>query len=178
MDSKQRIIEGRESRVLNKALFLDRDGVVNVDKNYVYKIQDVEFIEGIFKFCEYFQGNGYLIFIITNQAGIARGLYDTNDFYALNEWMTSQFKLENITITKTYFCPHHPEITGPCDCRKPNPGMILRAALEYDLNLSESILIGNNESDLKAGENAGISNNYLFSNPSDFEEIIIIHKVR
>ena len=169
MNNKQKI-ENKGSS--NKALFLDRDGVVNVDKNYVYKIHDVQFIEGIFKFCKYFQRNGYLIFIITNQAGIARRFYDSNDFSVLNDWMIFQFKQEGITITKTYFCPHHPEITGPCNCRKPNPGMILQAAREYDLNLSASILIGNSESDLKAGENAGIINNYLFKDPSDFEEII------
>src|ERR1035437_3089455 len=140
----------------NKALFLDRDGVINKEKNYVCKIDDFEFIDGIFSFCEHFQRKGYLIFVITNQAGIARGLYRTDDYLILTEWMISQFELKNIHLSKVYFCPHHPDITGHCDCRKPNPGMILQAAEEFDLNLKESILVGDYENDLKAGENAGI----------------------
>jgi D-glycero-alpha-D-manno-heptose 1-phosphate guanylyltransferase len=155
-----------------KALFLDRDGVINKEKNYVSKIEDFEFIEGIFDFCEYFQAKGYLIFVITNQAGIARRLYSADDFNILTEWMVSQFEKRGIMISKVYYCPHHPDITGSCDCRKPNPGMILQAAKEFDLNLSESILVGDHESDLKAGENAGILRNYMFHDKPDFPEII------
>jgi len=157
----------------HKALFLDRDGVVNVDKNYVYRIEDVDFLDGIFEFCEYFQQKGFLIFIVTNQAGIARGYYNIEDFQMLSDWMISVFKQKMITITKIYFCPHHPDITGPCECRKPNPGMILRAAEEYRLDLSGSVLVGNHESDIKAGENAGIIRNYVFNEPSDFKKIIL-----
>jgi D-glycero-D-manno-heptose 1,7-bisphosphate phosphatase len=101
---------------MNKALFLDRDGVVNIDKNYVHKMEEVEFIEGIFEFCRYFQDSGYLIFIITNQAGIARGFYSIDDFRQLSNWIAEQFQERGVRISKTYFCPHHPEITGPCDC--------------------------------------------------------------
>ena len=158
----------------NKALFLDRDGVINKEKNYAYKTEDFEFIDGIFEFCEYFQRNGYLIFVITNQAGIARGIYSTDDYSALTEWMISQFEQNKIHLSKVYFCPHHPDVTGPCDCRKPNPGMILQAADEFDLELAESVLVGDNESDLKAGENAGILKNYLFRDNSDFDEIVRI----
>jgi len=160
----------------NKALFLDRDGVINKEKNYVFKIEDFEFIDGIFEFCEYFQHKGYLIFVITNQAGIARGFYTIEDFSALTEWMVAQFALKNIQLSKVYFCPHHPDITGPCDCRKPNPGMILEAAKEFDLNLMESILVGDYEHDLKAGENAGIVKNYLFRDKADFGKIIAIEE--
>lgn len=156
----------------NKGLFLDRDGVINIDKNYVYKIEDVDFINGIFEFCEYFQQKGFLLFIITNQAGIARGYYGIEEFQRLSDWMISVFRERGITISKVYFCPHHPDITGPCDCRKPNPGMILRAAQEFDLDLPESVLVGNHRSDLQAGENAGIGRNYIFSEPSDFLKII------
>jgi D-glycero-D-manno-heptose 1,7-bisphosphate phosphatase len=160
----------------NKALFLDRDGVINNEKNYVSRIEDFEFIDGIFGFCEYFRQKGYLIFVITNQAGIARGFYSAEDFTVLSDWMVSRFEQRNILISKVYYCPHHPDITGPCDCRKPNPGMILKAAREFDLNLSESILVGDYESDLKAGENAGILKNYLFRDSSDFEKIIRIEE--
>lgn len=162
----------------NKALFLDRDGVVNIDKNYVFKIEDFDFIDGIFEFSKYFHQKGFLIFIITNQAGIARGYYNVEDFLRLSDWMISVFRKKMIPVSKIYFCPHHPEITGPCNCRKPNPGMILRAAEEYDLDLSESILIGNHQSDLRAGENAGIIRNYLFNDSSDFNKIITADEAR
>jgi D-glycero-D-manno-heptose 1,7-bisphosphate phosphatase len=155
-----------------KALFLDRDGVINVDSNYVHKIEEVHFMDGIFEFCEYFQKEGYLIFVVTNQAGIARGYYTIDDFQKLSGWMVSVFKKKKIIISKIYFCPHHPEITGSCDCRKPNPGMILRAAGEYDLELSDSVLVGNHESDVMAGKNAGIKRNYIFNEPADFSRII------
>lgn len=161
----------------NKALFLDRDGVINKEKNYVFKIEDFEFIDGIFHFCEYFQHKGYLIFVITNQAGIARGFYSHEDFSILTDWMTAQFELRNIHLSKVYYCPHHPDITGPCDCRKPNPGMILQAAEEFDLNLGESILVGDYDHDLKAGENAGILKNYLLRDGSNFKEIIRMNEL-
>ena len=156
----------------NKALFLDRDGVINKEKNYVFKIEDFEFIDGIFDFCEYFLRKDYLIFVITNQAGIARGFYTPDDYSTLTDWMVAQFSKRNIYISKVYHCPHHPDITGPCDCRKPNPGMILQAAEEFNLDLKDSVLVGDYEHDLKAGENAGILKNYLFRDQEDFDRII------
>jgi D-glycero-D-manno-heptose 1,7-bisphosphate phosphatase len=140
-----------------KALFLDRDGVINIDKHYVYKITDFEFIEGIFELCKNYQANGYLIIIITNQAGIARGFYNHKDFAKLTLWMTERFTTNGVAITKVYYCPHHPEFGAACNCRKPNPGMILKAQHEFNINLSESVLIGDKESDLAAGRNAGIN---------------------
>ena len=144
---------------MNKAVFLDRDGVVNVEKNYVYKIEDFEFMPGIFDVCKKYQQEGYLLFIITNQAGIARGYYTEEQFRILTDFMIKQFEKQGILIKKVYFCPHHPDFTGECECRKPNPGMILQAAKEFDIDLSESILIGDKESDIEAGERAGIKMN-------------------
>ena len=143
---------------MKKALFLDRDGVINIDKNYVHKISDFEFVDGIFDLCKYYQDRGYLIFVITNQAGIARGYYDHNDFALLTSWMTGQFKQNDILISKVYYCPHHPGFDKECDCRKPNPGMIFQAQKEFDVDLANSVLIGDKESDLQAGKNAGIQN--------------------
>jgi D-glycero-D-manno-heptose 1,7-bisphosphate phosphatase len=143
---------------MRKALFLDRDGVINIDKNYVYKIEDFEFIDGIFDTCKTYQANDYLIFVITNQAGIARGFYTEDDFWKLTDWMVAQFAKNGVTITKVYFCPHHPKFTGKCDCRKPNPGMILKAQQEFNIDLSNSTLIGDKQSDIDAGSNAGILN--------------------
>lgn len=140
----------------NKVLFLDRDGIINEEYNYVYKIKDFHFCDGIFDLCQYYQKKGYLIIVITNQAGIAREYYTENDFNILTEWMIKKFNENSINISKVYFCPHHPEFTGNCACRKPNPGMILDAQKEFDIDLEKSILIGDKESDIKAGKNAGI----------------------
>lgn len=150
---------------MNKALFLDRDGVINIEKNYVYRIEDFEFIEGIFKLCHRYIDEGFLIFVITNQAGIAKGYYSVDDFLKLTDWMIAEFQKQGIEIKKVYYCPHHPDLNAQCECRKPNPGMILQAANEFDLNLSQCVLIGDKESDLQAGLNAGLklSNLHLIS---------------
>jgi D-glycero-D-manno-heptose 1,7-bisphosphate phosphatase len=141
---------------MNKALFIDRDGVINVDRGHVFLIEDFEFSEGVFDLCRKYFNTGYLIIVVTNQAGIAKGLYTEEDFINLTDWMTGQFKNNGISITKVYYCPHHPEISGPCMCRKPEPGMLLQAVKEFDLEISECILIGDKDSDLQAGRNAGI----------------------
>lgn len=146
---------------MNKALFLDRDGVVNKEKNYLYKIKEFEFIDGVFEVSRYFQDRGYLIIIITNQAGIARGKYTKKDFNILTKWMIREFEKENIIISKVYYCPHHPEFSGKCECRKPKPKMILDAQKEFNIDLSQSILVGDKDSDIEAGINAGIVQNYL-----------------
>lgn len=148
---------------MNKALFLDRDGVINKEKNYLYKIEDFEFIDGVFETCRYFQKQRYLIIIITNQAGIARGKYAEEDYKLLTNWMIKEFEKENIKISKVYHCPHHEDFSGECKCRKPNTGMILNAQKEFNINLSNSILVGDKNSDIEAGINAKIGKNYLIA---------------
>ena len=148
---------------MNKALFLDRDGVVNKEKNYLYKIEDFEFINGVFDTCRYFQDRGYLIIIITNQAGIARGKYTEKDFEILTKWMIKEFEKEKIKISKVYHCPHHPDFSGECECRKPKAKMILDAQIELNIDLKNSILVGDKNSDVEAGIKAGIIKNYLIT---------------
>jgi len=148
-----------------KGLFLDRDGVINIDKGHVYKICDFEFIENIFEVCSYYQDKGYLIFIITNQAGIAKGYYTLKDFEILNDWMLDRFKEKNINISKVYFCPHHPNFSN-CNCRKPKSGMILKAAKEFNIDLKNSILYGDKKSDIIAGKKAGIGDLNLIKKDS------------
>ena len=145
-----------------KALFLDRDGVINVEKNYLYKIEDFEFIEGIFELCQHFIEAGYLIFVVTNQSGIARNYYTEEEFEELTTWMLGVFNQHGIAITHLYHCPHHPDISGACSCRKPKPGMLLQAAQEFDIDLENSIMIGDKERDIEAGINAGLKQNYLY----------------
>lgn len=147
---------------MQKALFLDRDGVINIEKDYLYKIEDFEFIDGIFELCKYYQKLGYLIFVVTNQSGIARKYYSEENFKILTDWMLHEFSVNNIEITKVYYCPHHPTISGECNCRKPKPGMLLKAAEEFNLNMPKSIIIGDKERDIEAGLNAGLIETYLF----------------
>ncbi len=160
---------------INKALFLDRDGVINIDKKYLYKIEDFEFVDGIFELCKFFQERNYLIFVVTNQAGIARGYYSEDDFKKLTKWMIKTFKNRGINIQKVFHCPHHPLLSGECKCRKPKPEMIIKAKNLYNINLSKSVLIGDKKSDIKAGESAGIIKNYLikstYQKKFDFEDL-------
>lgn len=155
---------------MNRALFLDRDGVINIEKNYLYKIEDFKFIDGIFELCRHYQNLGYLIFVVTNQSGIARGYYRESDFEKLTLWMIKQFLKKGITITKVYHCPHHPDISGTCECRKPKSGMILEAKKEFDLDLKNSILVGDKERDIEAATHAGIQESYLFDETASHKE--------
>ena len=145
------------------ALFLDRDGVVNIEKNYLHKVEDFEFIDGIFELCQKYQNLNYLIVVVTNQSGIARGYYSEDEFEKLTIWMIETFKKQGIAITDVYHCPHHPDISGPCSCRKPEPGMLLEAAKKHDIDLKHSLLVGDSERDITAAHRAGLEETYLFS---------------
>lgn len=153
---------------MRPALFLDRDGVINADHGYVYRQGDFQFIDGIFDLCRFAKASGYWLFVVTNQAGIGRGLYTEADFHELTRWMCDVFEQEECAIDKVYFCPTHPESgVGHYKVesmrRKPNPGMILEAAGEYAVDLARSVLIGDKLSDIQAGQTAGIENNFLLS---------------
>jgi len=153
---------------LKKALFLDRDGVINKEKNYLYKKNDFEFIDGIFELCKYFQKRNYYIIVVTNQSGIARGYYSDKEFLDLSQWMEKKFLENNVIIDKIYYCPHHPDFSQNCNCRKPKPGMILQAQEELNIDLKHSIMVGDKERDIEAAINAGISETYLFNEERTF----------
>lgn len=149
------------------ALFLDRDGVINVDRAYVSKQEDFEFVDGIFELCRRAKQLGYLIFVVTNQAGIGRGYYTEQDFLTLSDWMCGVFSAQGVVIDKVYFCPSHPEhgvgehkVDSPY--RKPGPGMILQAAEEFGVDLARSVLVGDKETDIQAGVAAGVGCNLLY----------------
>lgn len=143
---------------MNKALFLDRDGVINTDKNHVHLIADVDFIEGIFPLASAAHKAGYKLIVITNQGGIARGKFTEEQFQTLMSWMHEQFAINNAPLTAVYHCPHHPEHGERtiCECRKPKPGMLLQAASEHDIDLSRSLMVGDKQSDMQAAKAAGI----------------------
>lgn len=154
-----------------KALFLDRDGVINHDPGYVHRPDQVEFIDGIFELCRAAVARDYLIIIITNQAGIGRGFYTEAQFHSLMDWMRARFAAEGAPLTEVYFCPSHPEhgigeyrVDSPD--RKPNPGMILKAQQAFALDLAASLLIGDKSGDCEAGARAGVGTRLLYD-PAD-----------
>jgi D-glycero-D-manno-heptose 1,7-bisphosphate phosphatase len=140
---------------LKKALFLDRDGVINIDHGYVYKVENFEFAEGIFDLLRVFLAKGYLLFIVTNQSGIGRGYYSEEDFQILTSWMLTEFKKENISIVSVHHCSHAPEEN--CDCRKPQTGMIDEILFQHAIDLESSWLIGDKQSDIDLAYNAKVS---------------------
>lgn len=150
-----------------RALFLDRDGVINVNHGYVHRSEDFDFIEGIFDLCRQAHAQGWLIIVVTNQAGIARGLYTEEDFDHLTRWMCARFEAEGAPITAVYYCPTHPTAgqgayRRESFRRKPNPGMLLEAAQEHGIDLQASILVGDKGSDIQAGRAAGVGICMLF----------------
>lgn len=144
-----------------KAVFLDRDGVINVDKGYVHRIEDFEFYPNVFKALKKLQDAGYKLFIVTNQSGIAVGYYTEEDFLKLTDYMLKEFEKEGIKIEKVYYCPHHENgiVEGysiKCDCRKPESGMIRQAIAEFGVDPARSFLIGDKENDILAAHKEGI----------------------
>lgn len=149
------------------ALFLDRDGVINVDHGYVHRSEHFEFVPGIFELCGVAAGRGHPIVVVTNQAGIGRGYYTEADFERLTDWMHHRFHDAGVPLTAVYFCPFHPtagvgayRVDSPF--RKPGPGMILQAAQDHALDLARSALVGDKDSDIQAGRAAGIGLNLLY----------------
>ena len=159
---KERIL----GKPLHSALFLDRDGVVCVDKHHVYKIEDCEFIDGIFDLCRNAKTQGHLLVVITNQAGIAKGLYTQKDYFQFRDHVHTEFEKQGCPIDAEYFCPFHSDGIPPFRrrsfFRKPNPGMIFAAARDLNIDLSRSTLIGDKESDMEAGRMAGVGTLKIF----------------
>ncbi len=137
-----------------KALFLDRDGIINIDHGYVYKIESFEFTEGIFDLLRLFSKHGYLLFIITNQSGIGRGYYTLEAFEVLTKWMIETLQKKGIDIQEVEYCPHTPNEN--CNCRKPHTGMIENILMHYKIDLENSWMIGDKQSDIDLAHNAHI----------------------
>ena len=142
-----------------KAVFFDRDGVINVDHGYVSKQEDFTFVDDIFPVMRLLAEKGYTLIVVTNQSGIGRGYYTEEDFQTLTSWMLSRFAEEGVEISAVYHCPHSPE--ADCACRKPATGMLLQAISEHSVDPAESWMVGDKDSDMGAADAAGICNRVL-----------------
>ena len=153
-----------------RALFLDRDGVINIDAGYTYRIETFHFVDGVFDLCRMAHALGYLLIIATNQAGIGRGYYTEADFQHLTAWMRDRFAAEGAPLSGVYHCPYHPDGVGEyrkqSDWRKPAPGMLLQAAVDFSLDMPASLLIGDSEHDIAAARAAGLGTAVRFGDPA------------
>jgi D-glycero-D-manno-heptose 1,7-bisphosphate phosphatase len=154
------------SRMLERALFLDRDGVVNREIGYVIHQEDIEFVDGIFSLCRTARALGYRLVIVTNQAGIARGFYTEAEYHALMEWMRGEFRLHECPLDGVYHSPYHPvhgkgEWKQDHEDRKPGAGMLRRAARDLHLSLQDSVMVGDRCTDIGAAIAGGVRQAFL-----------------
>lgn len=136
-----------------KAIFLDRDGTINIDKSYLYKISDFEYLDGVIEALNTLSSMGFIMVVVTNQSGIARGYYTEEEYQILDKWMKEDLQNKGINIAASYFCPHLPDGVVPeysidCDCRKPKTGLFYKAANDLDIDLTRSYAIGDKLRDL------------------------------
>jgi len=142
----------------NKAVFLDRDGVLNQEMgDYVCRFEDFHVLEHNFDTLKQLQDRGYLLIVATNQGGLAKGWYTEQQLTEMHEHLKQLYGQHGVEFTDIYYCPHHPNFTGDCDCRKPKPGLLLRAIEKYNIDPSQSYFIGDRERDVEAGTAAGVT---------------------
>ena len=149
-----------------KALFLDRDGVINVDVGYIWRPEDFIFRDGVFEACRQARALGYHLVVVTNQAGIGRGLFGEEEFQHLTAWMCARFADQNVDIARVFHAPTHPEegigiYRRDSIDRKPGPGMLFKARKALGLDLAASALVGDRETDIEAGLSAGVGRTLL-----------------
>jgi D-glycero-D-manno-heptose 1,7-bisphosphate phosphatase len=154
--------------MMARALFLDRDGVVNEEVGYLHRVEEVRFVDGIFSLCRTAAGLGYRLIVVTNQAGIARGYYSEVDFELLMEFMRQELRAEGVELDAVYYCPFHPEhgvgqYRQEHEDRKPGTGMLRRGARELGVELGQSVLVGDRCSDVGAANAAGLRQAFLIS---------------
>ncbi|MHA2940259.1 D-glycero-beta-D-manno-heptose 1,7-bisphosphate 7-phosphatase [Vibrio sp. RC27] len=151
---------------MKPAVFLDRDGVINIDHGYVHNEDDFEFVEGVFEATQELQSRGYLLVLVTNQSGIARGKFSEDRFMSLTQWMDWNFEDNGVEFDGIYYCPHHSEAgigeyKQDCDCRKPKPGMFLSARDFLKIDMAKSVMVGDKAEDMMAAQAAGVGTKIL-----------------
>lgn len=144
---------------MRRAVFLDRDGTINIEKDYLYRIADLEFVPGAAEAVRMLNDSGYFVVVVTNQSGVARGYYTEEDVEILHRHIGRELEKSGARIDAWLYCPHHPDGRGsyalPCKCRKPLPGMLKEAARRFNIDLDASIMIGDKLADISAGQAAG-----------------------
>ncbi|PJK14724.1 D,D-heptose 1,7-bisphosphate phosphatase [Lysobacteraceae bacterium NML07-0707] len=148
-----------------RALFLDRDGVINIDHGYVHRPEQTDWMPGIFELCRQACEKGYLLIVVTNQAGIGRGYYNEQQFLEYTAWVHRIFSGKGVPLLATYYCPHHPEAgigeyLAQCRCRKPRPGMLQAAMRDWDADSTLSLMLGDKDTDMQAAQAADIGRGY------------------
>nr|WP_226374635.1 D-glycero-beta-D-manno-heptose 1,7-bisphosphate 7-phosphatase [Pantoea stewartii] len=161
-------VYSRSFYVANKvpAIFLDRDGTLNVDHGYVHEIDHFQFINGVIEALQQLKKMGFALVVVTNQSGIARGMFSEDQFMQLTEWMDWSLADRDVDLDGIYFCPHHPDATveayrQQCDCRKPQPGMLLAAQEELHIDMAASYMVGDKLEDMQAAQAAGVGKKVL-----------------
>lgn len=149
-----------------RAVFLDRDGVINVDHGYVHDEHAFEFVDGVFEATKLLQDMGYMLVLVTNQSGIARGMFSEDRFLSLTQWMDWNFVDHGVEFDGFYYCPHHAEhgidkYKQDCDCRKPKPGMFISARDFLNIDMANSVMVGDKAEDMMAAEAAGVGSKIL-----------------
>lgn len=162
---------------VNKALFLDRDGVINIDFGHVYKVEDFVFVKDIEILIKDAINKNYLIIVITNQAGIGKGLYSVDDFNKISQYMNECLLEKDCFIDDIFYCPYHPsdgigKFLKDSNDRKPKPGMLIKAQKKYDIDMTKSVLIGDKISDIEAGVAAGVKTNILYKELSENSSLV------
>ncbi len=143
----------------SRAIFLDRDGTINVDYGYLYRPSDIEFIPDAIEAMKLLSARGYKLIIITNQSGIGRGYFSADQYVAFSEAFNSQLRSRGVEICDTYMCPHSP--SNGCSCRKPYPAMVEQAIAEHSIDASGSYMFGDKPSDVECGEAAGVTSRLI-----------------
>lgn len=146
-----------------EAIFFDRDGVLNEEVGYLWQVENFKWIDGAREAIKFCNERGILSIVVTNQGGIARGLYTSEDVNALHDFMQKNLAEVGAHIDGFYFCPHHPDFSGECSCRKPKPGMILQACKDFKINPANSILFGDSKRDIEAAEAANLQAGIFFT---------------
>ena len=156
---------------MNRAIFFDRDGTLNEEVGYLWEIEKFKWIDGAREAIKFCNAHELLTVVITNQSGIARNLYTSREVDALHNFMQESLSELGAHIDGFYYCPHHPDFSGDCDCRKPKPGLILKACEDFKINPAQAILIGDAERDVEAAQAAGLLKGILFTGGNLFNVV-------
>lgn len=154
-----------------QAIFFDRDGVLNEEIGYLWEVEKFKWIDGARDAIRFCNERGLLAIVVTNQSGIARGLYTAREVDKLHDFMQKSLSEVGAHIDAFYYCPHHPEFSGECDCRKPKPGLILRACEDFNINPAQAIMFGDTERDIEAAKAAGLRAGILFTGGNLLEAV-------